>query len=150
MLADLLQLADDGGSIVVGSVTDAGRPLAARCWSIVAEEPDRLLLAVQDEAALRGELPTGASLSVTAASVLTYRAVQCRGEVLELVQLDAALLEDARRRSQGFVQQVAHAHQERPERVATMVPSRLLGVRIRPLEYFDQTPRSRAPASPAR
>lgn len=139
----LLDLAHSGGSIVLGAVSGDNHPVAARAWAIEEGEDGELLVVVHNEPALCGALVPGASVSVTAASVISYQAIQCRGVVAGTSPLTGDQTSTALRRSQVFVEQVARTHYDSPELVAAMVPHDLLGVRVIEGEFFDQSPRPR-------
>ncbi len=139
----LLDIASGGGSIVVGGALPDNTPVAGRGWSVEAGEPGELVVVVQDEPHLLATISPGASFSVTVANVHTYQAVQCRGYVVSAEPMGSADTARAMKRSKVFVEQVARAHLDNPEVIASMVPQKLIAVRLAEQEFFDQAPRPR-------
>ncbi len=140
--AELTSLFEIGASIVVGTVDPDGEPRATRAWSAdvidLAAGRIRFTMTADDEVSI-ANLATG-RVSLTAADVRTFRAVQVKGLVAAVRPPTADDLATMRTRIDRFLQAVHETDGNPIEGLRRMLPHHVLAIEIDVDEIFDQTP----------
>lgn len=143
MILDETTVTRLGGAaaLVIGTVSDDGRPHASRAWSATAEAGGVLRVVVDaDDPRLLAGLRTGTRVALTAANVVTLTSLQVKGRVLGVDEPTA--LDEATRRSRTdlFLADVAETDRVPRPILDALVPARFLVCLVGVDEVFDQTP----------
>lgn len=143
MIAEFLQIADGGGSAVVGVVGADLEPIICRGWGISMQN-EALSVLIALEESLYSALSKGRSISVTTSNMFTYRTIQVRGIIESFAE--PTLSEQAQFDSlvKNFLVSASRAMVVSSEEVAGMLPPSLYRVVFSAEEYFDQTPGQKA------
>lgn len=138
-------LLDGGCALILGCVSDDGRPHALRGWGVQPLHDDGLRLLVlldsHDEEAV-SYLAAGRAVAVTVADVTTLRSVQFKGSSCGVVPAPSDASQTMARYVDQFFDDIVatdgipRAALER----FTPDPADLVGVLIEVREQFDQTP----------
>lgn len=128
-------------ALIIGTVSQDGRPHASRAWSAVPDADGALRVVIDaDDARLCRGLRVRTRVALTAANVRTLTSLQVKGCVLGTEELTA--LDEATRRSRTdlFLLDVAETDRVPRSILDALVPARFLVCVIEVDEVFDQTP----------
>jgi hypothetical protein len=138
-------LLDGGCALILGCVSDDGRPHAVRGWGIEVLDGEslrlRILLDRHEEEAV-AHLATGRAVAVTVADVTTLRSVQFKGSSGGVVPAPAEAPDTMARYVDQFFDDIVAT--DGTSRAAlerfTPDPTELVAVLVDVREQFDQTP----------
>ena len=141
--SELTSMIEDGAGLVVGTVGDDGEPRACRAWAVTVADPEggRLRVVVGgDDPVTVANLRVGATLAVNGADVRTFRSVQLKGRIVEVVEAVAGDLAASRAQSDRFLQAVHETDGNPLDQLRRILPNEIVVVEIVVDEMYDQTP----------
>lgn len=131
-----------GTSLIIGTVSSAGRPHANRAWGAVVSDDGsevRVMIDADDDALLANLRGTG-RVAVTGADVRTFRSVQVKGTVRALEELTAKDHADRERATDRFLTEVEEVDRTPRAYIEALVPARFVACVVAIEERYDQTP----------
>jgi hypothetical protein len=132
--------AADGRALIVGVADEHGVPCATRGWGFRGAGELAVVLLDADDVASLSCLVPGRWIAVSAADVATFRSLQFKGAVVDVVPLtseDRAALDHYEQTFYDAIVEVDGVPRALVERVT---PSRFVACRFEPREIYDQTP----------
>jgi hypothetical protein len=134
---------ESGWALIVGTVSAAGDPHAARGWGLAVlatDEPRvRLLLDADDSTTLENLAATG-SVAITAAHVPTLRAMQCKGRATRIEPATADDYSRADQYTDAFFTDVQNTDGTARELLDRLRARDVVACVVEVDDWFDQTP----------
>jgi hypothetical protein len=134
---------ESGCALIVAAVTPDGQPRATRGWGLAVTDTDagdlRLILAA-DDAVTEEYLLASRKIAITAASVLTLRSIQCKGEVVALEPVTELDLERSAAYCEAFFTDITETDGVPRELLVRLPPLAFVACVVRTVECFNQTP----------
>jgi hypothetical protein len=132
-----------GAGLVVGTVSDDGRPRADRAWSATVIDPTeprvRFVMSADDPEVDRN-LATSPLVALTGADVATFRSVQIKGRPVVVEDPSPDDLELVHTQRERFLQAIEETDGNPVAELRRMLPHRMLAVEMVVTESYDQTP----------
>jgi hypothetical protein len=139
---ELASFLEVGGSLIVGTVDEDGRPDAARAFDlqVVADRTRvRLQLATDSDVAI-ANAAAGRSVAVTVTDVFTMRSVQVKGLGARATRPTPADVVHGDRYRAEFLANVVEVEQVPPELPRRLLPDHFVAFEMDIDEIYDQTP----------
>ena len=143
--ADVVELLESGCGLLIGLVTAAGKPLAARGWGLtVLSDGTRARILLGGEELGRLGYPPGGEIStmvaVTGSSVLTLRSIQLKGPITATRLMDDDDADRLRSYCNDFFDDVAAVDSFPRHLMERMIPPAMCTCEFDIVEVYNQTP----------
>lgn len=136
------ELLGEGTATVIATRDERMRPALARGWAVVVSADGSeisLCVAAPEGSAVRANLEQNGAIAITCSSPATYRTVQAKGEVVAISDPTPEELAAVDAHVAAFSRDIQPLGLPR-DAARRLLEERLVTVRVRPRELFDQTP----------